>query len=196
MSQTVSIAGIAQVRSGYTFRKATSESDAGRLLGLQIGDIRETTVVDTSRLSAIEWHSEGRPPVLEPGDVVFAAKGSHNRAAVFRDEQSLVVPSNQFLVLTVQNNNLISPTFLCWTLNYKETQKRLVEYQTGTSIFSISKKALQAFAIAVPSRETQEKILHLNGLWEEERRLTEALLENGETMVQGMFQRLLNGGVE
>lgn len=196
MSQTVSIGEIAEVRSGYTFRRATSETDASGLLGLHIGDIRETTVVDPSHLSAIEWQSEGRPPVLEPGDVVFAAKGSYNRAAVFRDEQSQVVPSNQFLVLRVRNSGGISPEFLCWTLNYKETQRQLAELQTGTSIFSISKKALQAFAVPLPAREVQEKILHLSALWEEERRLSEALIDNGETMVQGMFQWLLTGAVK
>ncbi|MBA1146667.1 restriction endonuclease subunit S [Ectothiorhodospiraceae bacterium WFHF3C12] len=196
MSQSVSIGDIAEVRSGYTFRRATSESDANGLLGLHIGDIRETSVVDPSRLSAIEWQSEGRPPVLEPGDVVFAAKGSYNRAAVFRDEESQVVPSNQFLVLRVRNSGPISPEFLCWTLNYKETQRRLAELQSGTSIFSISKKALQIFTVSLPPRETQNKLLRLNALWEEERRLSEALIENGETMVQGMFQRLLTGAVE
>ncbi|PWG63365.1 restriction endonuclease subunit S [Sediminicurvatus halobius] len=193
MTRTVSIGEIAQVRSGYTFRKATSESYASGLLGLQIRDVRDTTVVDPSRLSVIEWHSEGRPPVLEPGEVVFAAKGSYNRAAVFCDEKSQVVPSNQFLVLRVRNSGPISPEFLCWTLNYEDTQRRLAELQSGTSIFSINKKALRDFELSLPARQTQEKILRLNALWEKERRLSEALIENGETLVHGMFQRLLNG---
>ncbi|MEE7593975.1 restriction endonuclease subunit S, partial [Escherichia coli] len=44
----------------------------------------------------------------------------------------------------------------------------------------------------IPSIETQKKILHLNQLWEREQALTQALLMNRKTMLQGMFQQLLN----
>lgn len=193
MPNTVSVNEIVEVRSGYTFRKATAEPEAGELLGLHIGDIRHASVIDPSQLAHIELQSSGRPTLLMAGDVVLAAKGSHNRAALFLDEHRQVVPSNQFLVLSIRNRQLTSPAFLCWMLNYENTQKKLAEYRTGTNIFSISKKALQSLELALPSIEAQEKILRMHDSWEEEQRLTEALTRNREAMLHGMFQQLLNG---
>ncbi|MDF5159509.1 restriction endonuclease subunit S, partial [Vibrio parahaemolyticus] len=46
--------------------------------------------------------------------------------------------------------------------------------------------------LTIPSIERQKKILHLNQLWEKEQALTQALLTNRKTMLQGMFQQLLN----
>ena len=196
MSETVSIKDVAAVRSGYTFRKTTSIPVNGDLLGLQIGDIRHSRVVDPSRLSAIELPDEGHPPMLERGDVVLAAKGSHNYAAVFHDAHRQVVPSNQFLVLSVLDTASVSPAFLCWLLNYKGTQQRLARYQAGSRMASINKKAFLDFAIPLPLPVTQDKILRLNRLGEEERRLTETLMANRETMLQGMIQQLLDGAVQ
>lgn len=153
MSETVSIKDIAEIRSGYTFRKANSESEAGELQGLQIGDIRNASVIDPLQLARIELQISGRPTLLRPGEIVLAAKGSHNRAAVLEDEHCQVVPSNQFLVLSLRNNQVVSPAFLCWLLNYESTQKKLAEYRTGTSMFSISKKAFQSIELALPSRQ-------------------------------------------
>ena len=45
--------------------------------------------------------------------------------------------------------------------------------------------------LAIPDLSTQQKILHLNELWEKEQQLTQTLLNNRETMLQGMFQHLL-----
>lgn len=183
---------VAHIRTGYTFRKAEFPAEATALLGLQISDTRDTTVVDPSRLSAINWQGKGQPPILQPGDVVIAAKGSHNRAAIFLDREWSVVPSNQFLVLSVRDRAGLLPEFLCWVLNFATTQQRLTELQSGSGIPSISKQALQALTIPLPPLQTQQKILHINSLWEEEESLTRALLANRASQMQGLFQTLLS----
>lgn len=194
--KTVPIREVADIRTGYTFREATSGKKSGDVLGLQIRDIRNVDVIDPARLSQIDWQGKDRLPTLTPGEVVLAAKGSYNRAAIFLNEQYQVIPSNQFLVLSIKNGTLISPEFLCWILNYSATQRRMAEFQSGTSIFSVSKKALGALTIPLPPRKTQDKILHLDTLLEEERRVTEALMANRETQVKGVVQQLLSGAVQ
>lgn len=61
----------------------------------------------------------------------------------------------------------------------------------GTSIAMLSTATAKDLQLEIPSLETQQKILHLNQLWEQEQQLTHALLKNRETMLQGMFQQLL-----
>ena len=45
--------------------------------------------------------------------------------------------------------------------------------------------------IKVPPLDIQQKIVHLNALWEQEKQLTQKLLHNRERMLQGMYQNLL-----
>ncbi|KZZ49718.1 hypothetical protein A3759_26000 [Thalassolituus sp. HI0120] len=61
----------------------------------------------------------------------------------------------------------------------------------GSSIPMLSTSAAKELKIEIPNIETQYKILQLNKLWEQEQQLTQALLNNRETMLQGMFQQLL-----
>jgi hypothetical protein len=194
--KTVPISQLADIRTGFTFREASSGKQSGEILGLQIRDIRNVKVIDPDHLSVINWQGSDQLPTLMPGEVVLAAKGSYNRAALFLGQQHQVIPSSQLLVLSVRDKGSISPSFLCWVLNYPETQRRMAEFQSGTNIFSISKKALQALTIPLPSRQVQDQILRLDALLDEERRVTEALIDNRETQVQGVVQQLLSGAVE
>jgi len=196
MMEMLPIREIADIRTGYTFREPTSDKETGDVLGLNIRDIRDSKVIEPSRLSSIVWQGKDELPALQSGEVVFAAKGSYNRAALFLDQEHKVIPSNQFLVLSVKMENYLSPEFLCWVLNYPATQQRMAEFQSGTSIFSISKKALGALSIPLPPMQTQKQILHLDALLEQERQVTEALLVNREKQVQGAVQQLLSGAAQ
>lgn len=61
----------------------------------------------------------------------------------------------------------------------------------GTNIVMLNTKVAKELKLEIPTLATQEKILYLNKLWEQEQQLTQALLKNRETMLQGMFQNLL-----
>jgi len=195
MSNDLRIQDIATVRTGYTFRKDHSKVTRSGLLGLQIGDIRESRVVQPSRLSSVDWHGSGSPHVLEPGDVVLAAKGDRNFAAIFTDRESMVLPSSQILILSVRDESTVIPSFLCWVLNFEPTQRSLAEHHTGSNIPTLSKKVLLDVTVPVPPIEVQEAVLRLQSLLDEERRLTAALLRNREELLHGVYQRLLNGEV-
>lgn len=192
MQNTV-LKDVADIRTGYTFRKAVFPDGSTVLKGLQISDIREKRLIDPTKLASIEWEGRGEPPILSAGDVVLVAKSSQNQAAIFLDQDSNVLPSNQFLILTVKTKALVSPEFLCWLLNYQETQQKLANLQVGTKMFSISKSAVQDLELTVPSLETQNKLLQLDTIFNEETRLMHALLKNRDEMVRGISQKLLYG---
>lgn len=195
MTQLVAIKDIASIRTGYTFRKGELRHGRRKLLGLLISDIRETSVIDPSQLSPILWEPEELPPMLELGEVVLAAKGGHNRAALYNGPLSHIVPSSQFLILTLsaRGQHGLTPEYLCWALNHKTAQRGIEENRTGTNISSISKRSLQEISVPVPSRAVQDRILALQKASDEQQRVLNALNKNRENMLQGMFQQLLNG---
>jgi len=192
------LAEIAEIRSGFTFRGKIEEVAEGNAYILQIKDLRKqqsesgTTLVNHSLLPQVIW--EGRAKALVgPGTVLLPSRGGYFRAAYTKDEATdrPVIASSQFIIIRPRST-VILPGFLCWSLNRPSMQHYLEEIASqGTSIAMLSTAAAKELKLEVPSLETQQKILHLNQLWEQEQQLTHALLKNRETMLQGMFQQLL-----
>jgi restriction endonuclease S subunit len=195
---------IADIRTGYTFRERVEEiSKNGNAHIAQIKDVRSlwektnTSLCWPQQLPKICWQGKDNA-FVNPGSVLLPARGSKGgyfRASylISSDEEDPlpVVVSSQFLVITPKESVL--PEFLCWSLNQPAMQYWLAEGagSQGSSIVMLNTKVAKELKLEIPSLETQQKILHLNQLWEQEHHLTHALLKNRETMLQGMFQQLL-----
>lgn len=185
----VKLEDIADIRTGYTFRGALEESPEGDIRVLQIKDMRQRSRLDPLTLPRVVWEARGEPPLLQPKDIVVVARGESNTAALFPGGEA-VVPSNQLLVVSAKRRNVL-PEFLCWLLNQEVVHRQLIEARTGTNIASIGKSDLSGLDLSLPSLETQQKVLRLQGLWDEEQRLLDDLKKNRETMLKGMFRQLL-----
>ncbi|HAS8546024.1 TPA: restriction endonuclease subunit S [Vibrio vulnificus] len=200
------LSDIADIRTGYTFREKVDEVEEsiGTARIAQIKDVREIAEtsnsfwLDPSQLPAIDWQGKDKA-LVDSGTVILPSRGS--RGGYFQascvmqssgDALPLVVTS-QFLVITPKADVL--PEFLCWSLNQPAIQFLLSEGagSQGSAMAVMLKTSIgNEIQLTIPSIETQKKILHLNQLWEKEQALTQALLTNRKTMLQGMFQQLLN----
>lgn len=194
---------IADIRTGFTFREKVEEVLVGGNAHVaQIKDVRsawETT--HTARLHAhqlpmIKW--EGKDKAFASlGTVLLPSRGSKGgyfRASCLVPDQSSALPvvvSSQFLMITPKQG--ILPEFLCWSLNRPEMQHWISEGagSQGTSLVMLNATTAKALQLNIPTLAIQQKIMRLNELWEKEQQLTQALLSNRETMLQGMFQHLL-----
>lgn len=183
---------IADIRSGYTFRGKAKEQPGSGIRMLQIKDVRESTVIQTESLLEIEWPGRSNMPTIEKHEIAIVARGTANNAALM-ESNATVVPSNQLLVLSVKSNAIV-PEYLCWWLNRPSTQAVLTGQHAGTSIPSLSKKALSELSIPVPDIAMQRKILNLSHLQAQEKELYERLLKNREMMLEGLFQQWLVNG--
>lgn len=200
------LSDIADIRTGYTFREKVDEVEEsiGTARIAQIKDVREIAetsnsfLLDPSKLPAIDWQGKDKA-LVDSGTVILPSRGS--RGGYFQascvmqssgDALPLVVTS-QFLVITPKADVL--PEFLCWSLNQPAIQFLLSEGagSQGSAMAVMLKTSIgNEIQLTIPSIERQKKILHLNQLWEKEQALTQALLTNRKTMLQGMFQQLLN----
>ena len=198
-----SLGDIAEIRTGYTFREKVDEvTKEGNAHVAQIKDVRSalettnTSALRAHQLPLIHWQGKSKAYV-DPGAVLLPARGT--RGGYFRatflaqDEQSSlpVVVSSQFLIITPHEGVL--PEFLCWSLNRPAMQYWLSEGagSQGSSIVMLNTKVARQLKLKIPALAIQQKIIHLNQLWEQEQQLTQALLKNRETMLHGMFQQLL-----
>lgn len=196
------LAEIASIRTGYTFRgKVTELTEGGNAHIAQIKDARSSweatnrSTLDADQLPRIQWDGKDKA-FVGAGSVILPARGSKGgyfrASCITQNNDALpLVVSSQFLIITP--NDAVLPEFLCWSLNQPALQYWLAEGagSQGSSIVMLTAKMAKELTLDIPSLETQQKILHINQLWEQEQELTKALLKNRETQMQGMFQQLL-----
>lgn len=129
--------------------------------------------------------------LLKDGDVLFAAKGTKNFAAVFENHNEPAVASTSFFVIRLTDNNL-SADYLTWFLNCHTTQALLKGQAIGTSIPSISKQVLENLEIIVPDIKIQKAILQITRLRNKEKDLKQKI----ETLRERQIQQHITNAIK
>ena len=182
------LSSLASIRSGFPFREKIVHDDTGDVRVLQIRDLRLNRATEAADLPLIKT-PKGRSTLLEPGDIVIPARGEHYQAVNFTLPETTLA-SSQLLTLRVTNDSVL-PGYLCWALNQPKAQHTLHNESRGSNMPLLSRQSLSAIQVSLPPLATQQKIIDLQQLWQQEQHLTQQLLNNREAMLKGMFQQLL-----
>jgi restriction endonuclease S subunit len=126
--------------------------------------------------------------LLKAGDVLFAAKGTKNFAAIYENQNPAAVASTSFFVLRTTDNKII-PEYLSWFLNHPETQKLIKDKARGTAIPSIRKTVLEDLEISIPSIEKQRTVIQLSALVRKENELRMNILHQRKQLIE---QQIIN----
>lgn len=163
-------------------------SGIGELVYLQSKHFNENGELNTDLYPDLPAEDIVKKHILKNGDVLFAAKGAKNFAAVFENHNLPAVASTSFFVLRI-NDEKILPHYLAWFLNHPATMAILKGQAIGTSIPSISKQVLEALEIPVPDLKIQEAIIQLNKLRKKEKVLKQRIETLREKQIQ---QQIIN----
>ncbi|HUZ59663.1 MAG TPA: restriction endonuclease subunit S [Hanamia sp.] len=111
--------------------------------------------------------------LLEPGDVLFASKGTKNFAAIYEHKNIPAVASTSFFVIRIKEDfkEKVLPEYLLWFMNQPVSQKFLKGNAIGTSMVSIPKSVLGELEIFIPGIEKQKAILEINNLHNKEKNI-------------------------
>jgi restriction endonuclease S subunit len=128
--------------------------------------------------------------LLRQGDVLFAAKGTKNFAAVYKLEEPAVA-STSFFVIRLEGDYKyqIQPRFLAWLMNQPVAQTYLKGQAMGSSIVSISKGVLEELEISIPSIPKQQLILNISRLRNKEIELRQQVEMLRDKQIQ---QKIIN----
>lgn len=181
----VNLKNLAQIKSGL-FSRTHSGAEIYYLMARDFDgnfylkqDI-EPRISDSEKLSK---------HLLTEGDILFAAKGHHFFAAVFKGEVSPAVASSVFFVLRLKKN--VEPGYIAWYLNHPETQKSLLGLSTGSSIPSISKSKLAEVEIPIPEIDIQQKIVQFEELRLKEKEIKKELNKLQEELLNHQLINLV-----
>lgn len=129
--------------------------------------------------------------LLRAGDVLFAAKGTKNFAAVYEAHNLPAVASTSFFVIRLFDSKVI-PEYLAWFLNNQSTQVSLKAQAMGTSIPSISKVVLEELEIPVPTIEKQKSVVAISKLRWQEKSIHAKLVSLRDKKIQTQIINAIN----
>ena len=170
---------LADVLSGV-YEKPDPE---GEVACLQTKDCADTVVMKLA--SRVRLTPRVQKNLLQPGDVLFAAKGVNYLSVVFR-EPDLAVASTSFFVIRPKSP-AVTPEFLCWFLRHPSVMAYFKAHQAGSATPLIHKPAVENLVVPVPPLERQQRIVELARLSRRARELQLQLIEKRETLMQQLL---------
>lgn len=165
------------IQPGYVAKP----SPVGNIGYLQSSHFREGEFQSDRPIPYIDATQVSQRHLLQPGDVLFAAKGVSNFAGKVPEVDMPIVASSSLLVLRILPNAEVLPEYLMLWLNLMAQQNKL-QHQ-GTSIRSINKETLGELEIPVPDFTLQEKIVELNNLAIRERQLLKEIADHKQNLI-------------
>ncbi|WP_047238320.1 restriction endonuclease subunit S [Chromobacterium subtsugae] len=183
---------LAKISAGHPFRGRIAESRGSGIVAVQMKDASTPDGVNWA--GCIETEPTGRrDDCLQVGDILVAARGSHNYAVLIDDaltasgKQAIAAP--QFFIVRATAAQLL-PEYLCWFLNQPPSQRYFDLNAEGTLTKAIKRNALDETPIAVPDLARQQAIVGLAHTLRQELRLIDQLRRNGEQLQAAMANQL------
>ncbi|GAB5527395.1 MAG: hypothetical protein Roseis2KO_52670 [Roseivirga sp.] len=123
------------------------------------------------------------------GDVLFVAKGVHNFAVCYHENQGRAVASSSFIVVRIKPSfaEIIDSAYLAWYLSVAPEIHKDHQKQLGTTIPSVSIKKMSKLEVKIPSKKKQHLIVKIHELRNQEKALMQTLEKLREMKIQQML---------
>jgi len=182
----VKLKQIATINAGYPFRGKIPEVPGSAVVAVQMKNVSLTEGIRWSDCLETELTGKREPDYLTTGDILVAARGSHNYAV--QVDQLLAATGKQavaaphFFVVSLKKKDIL-PEFMVWLLNQAPAQRYFEQNAEGTLTKSIRRSVLEDAPIIVPPLAKQRAIIAMANTLGEEQRLIQRLVNNGERMM-------------
>lgn len=183
----VRIKEIAIIQSGI-YQK---EFPDGEVIYLQVNDYDDTTLKENQLNPSILFTENLNGHLLEEGDLIFASKGTSNFCAFYHAVTGRAVASSAFLVIKIKDKDLLQPHYLYWYLNHPPILALLKSQAVGSTIPSITKRMLEELVIKLPDRGTQQKIIEIGRLQQQENRLRKSIAEKRDLLLHAALYKII-----
>lgn len=162
----------------------------GELVYLQSKHFDEYGQLNTELYPDLSAEGISEKHLLSKDDVLFAAKGTKNFAAVFDNHNAPSVASTSFFVIRITDINVL-PSYLAWYLNHLSLKSSLKGKAKGSAIPSITKKDLEELEIAIPEIQIQRTVIKLDDLRNREKALRQKIEFLREHLIEQQIIRAL-----
>ena len=177
---------VASIRMGYPFRSRLEHDARGSLAVVQMKDIDDANLLHVEDAVRVNLTGIKEHHLIRLGDLVFRSRGRTNSVAlVSADIGPAVLAAPMLLIRPVE----VLPAYLLWYINLPAIQAGLAAQAEGTAVRMISKAALEALEIPVPSQRKQRLIVEVSDLATAEQRLLEQIAQQRKRLADGVLVR-------
>ena len=177
---------VARIRMGYPFRSRLEHDAAGAIAVVQMKDIDDACSLRVEDAARVNLADIKEHHLIRRGDLVFRSRGRTNSVAlVLADIGPAVLAAPMLLVRPMA----VLPSYLLWYINLPKIQASLAAQAEGTSVRMISKAALEALELPVPSRRKQQLIVDVAALAAAEQGLLEQIAQERKRLADGVLMR-------
>lgn len=177
---------VAGIRMGFPFRSRLEHDAAGAIAVVQMKDIDDANLLHVEEAVRVDLAEVKEHHLIRKGDLVFRSRGRTNSVSlVSADVGPAVLAAPMLLIRPVD----VLPAYLLWYINLPATQAILAAQAEGTSVRMISKAALEALEIPVPSRRKQQLIVETADLADVEQRLLDQIAREKKRLADGVLLR-------
>lgn len=184
------LSDVAHVQSGHPFRGSVLPILGGNAFALQMRDVSLDDGVAWNGLVQTQIDGRKTPEWLQPGDVIFVARGTRNFAVSLKDVPRPAVCSQYFFLLRVKTSSGVLPDFLAWQINGAPAQRYLASNAEGSDQLSIRRGVLEGLPIAVPPIDQQRLIIALSNKATQEKKILEGLIRNRQRQLDALAYEL------
>ena len=184
---------LAHIRAGHPFRGAVEAVPEGAVAVVQMKDILPGGGVDWSSAVRTELVGRKEPDWLSDGDLLFVSRGSRYFAVCVDSPPAPAVCGPHLFHLTVKARELLMPEFLAWEVGQGPVQRQLQQAASGSLQLSVTRQALEAIEIPLPSLATQRVVTDLAAAAARERAVLTALIQNRELQLEALASALAAG---
>jgi hypothetical protein len=175
---------IAKIQSGYINRGKIEYSDNGSCLLMQAKDVdAEHLSYRTDALVRFNPRWSGKDWYLEPGDILFMARGARNYSLLIDKVPDSVLAAACFFIIRISNSEAL-PKYLWWYLNQSPVEEYLKRLSGRSVHMPVVKRAvLESIDIPLPPIKVQKSVADINALMVKEQDLYKKLAEKRKYMV-------------
>jgi restriction endonuclease S subunit len=166
---------IGTISSGFHLRGPANAEAGGAQSVIQLRDVRGGAV-DFSGVIRMNLERARPKDYLGPGDILLRSRGASYEAAVVNLCPAETVAAIPLYVLRLKVPRM-NPEFLVWYINRPDVQAKLAAQAYGTHIPTVSLEAFAELDVVLPALDEQQRILHLEKLFQQEKDLTARYLE-------------------
>ena len=188
----VLLAKLATVQAGYAFRGKIPAVADGNTLAIQIKDLAEDGEINWQNVIRTTIDNPKSKDLLVTGDIIFAARGQRNYAAVVTPKHLPVVCAPHYFVIRIKKQDTVLPEFLTWQLNQHDAQRYFAKTAEGSLQVSINRSVLESTPLVIPDIKSQKLLVALNESAKQEKRILNKLIDNRAKQIQGIANEILH----
>ncbi len=182
------LSSICTLKSG--FQGKTSEGNEFKQIRLK--DVTKDGVIKYEELESFNCEKVNEKYLLKKGDIILKAKSGDNTAAIIEEDMENIVAASHFIIITVNDNNVLNSEYLVMYLNSEYAQDYLKKHAEGTAQPIVKIKTIEELDVRIVDLEEQKKLANMYKLIKEEKLTMEQLIENRAKQFKAYLREVLD----